>query len=252
MDYVPVFIANGFYKNRTEFMYKHVIFSRFSKFPKVDKYLDVETLIRHRKEIVVNMTFQKRTIAHNEVVWVPFDKAFVKQILSTRWNPFDFCPIQDAGGLCHVLRKAVNSDGRRIEAVEKILSAHPKVVIFYNYNYELDMLRAMAERLNIPCKEWNGKKHEPVPDDDQWVYLVQYTAGCEGWNCTQTDTMIFFSLNYSYRVMTQASGRIDRLNTPFTDLYYYQLCSHSGIDLAIRKAVLEKRVFNESMYVKHL
>ncbi len=252
LDYIPVFVANGFYRNRTDFIMQHVIFSRFSKFPKVDKYLNVDQLVRHRKSIVVNMTFKKQTKQHQEVVWVPFDRKFVKEIMMTRWNPFDFCPIQDAGGLCYVLRKAVNADARRIKAVEDILDGHPKVVIFYNFNYELGMLKEMASKLDILCKEWNGHRHEQVPDGDRWVYLVQYTAGCEGWNCTQTDTMIFYSLNYSYKVMTQASGRIDRLNTPYTDLYYYQLCSHSGIDLAIRKAILEKRTFNESMYAKQL
>ena len=252
MDYIPVFIANGFYRNRSEFVRNHVIYSRFSKFPKVDRYINVGQLMRHRRDIVVNMPYAKKTVPHDEWISVPFDRELVKLVISTRYDPYKDIPIQDAGGLCYVLRRAVNSDERRIEAVEKLLEDHPRAVIFYNFNYELDMLRAMAEKNGITCREWNGHIHEPIPDCDRWIYLVQYAAGAEGWNCTQTDTMIFYSLNYSYKCMTQSAGRIDRLNTPYTDLYYFHLYSKAGIDLAIRRAVNEKRDFNVSMFANRM
>lgn len=248
MDYIPVFVANGFYRNRSDFVRRHVIYSRFSKFPKVDRYVDIGTLVRQRRGIVVNMPYAKKTVPHDEWINVPYDKDLVKLVLSTRYDPYKDCPIQDAGGLCYVLRRAVNSDERRIETVERLMEEHPRAVIFYNFNYELEMLRAMAERLKLDCREWNGHVHEPIPDTEKWVYLVQYAAGAEGWNCTETDTMIFYSLNYSYKCMTQSAGRIDRLNTPYTDLYYYHLYSRAGIDLAIRKAVNEKRDFNVSLF----
>lgn len=250
MDYIPVFVANGFYRNRSDFLRQHVIYSRFSKYPKVDRYVDTARLIRCRREIVVNMPYAKKTVAHDEWTEVPFDKDLVKMILSTRWNPYEDGPIRDAGGLCYVLRRAVNSDPGRIDIVAGILEEHPRAVVFYNFNYELELLQKMADRMDIQRAEWNGHKHEPVPLSDRWVYLVQYAAGSEGWNCTQTDTMIFYSLNYSYKCMAQSAGRIDRLNTPFTDLYYFHLCSRAGIDLAIRRAIREKRNFNESLYAQ--
>ena len=252
MDYIPVFVANGFYRNRTAFLREHVIFSRFSKYPKVDHYVNTARLLRQRKEIVVNMPFAKKTVPHDEWVPVPFDRDLFKLILSTRYDPYKDEPIQDAGGLCYVLRRAVNSDERRVAAVIQLMAAHPRAVIFYNFNYELEALRDMAKMLNIPCAEWNGHKHEPIPKEDTWMYLVQYAAGAEGWNCVETDTMIFYSLNYSYKCMTQSAGRIDRLNTPFTDLYYFHLYSRSGIDLAIRRAINEKRDFNANLYTSRM
>ena len=245
-DYMNVFIANGYYRNPTDFREQHVIYSRFAKYPKIDRYVNLQKLERQRREIVVMMPFRKKTVPHAETVYIPYDKEMTKLICSSRWDPFKEEPIQDAGALCYVLRRAVNGDERRIEATEWILDIHPKAIIFYNFNYELEMLRKMAERMDIPCAEWNGHKHEKIPEGEKWVYLVQYTAGAEGWNCIETDTMIFYSQNYSYKCMAQARGRIDRMNTPFVDLYYYQLMSRSPIDLAIRRAISEKRTFNES------
>ena len=246
-DYANVFIANGFYRNLTDFRNQHIVYSRFTKYPKIDHYVGMGKLVQQRRQIVVPMHFEKKTVPHDETIYIPYDKELTRLICSTRWDPYKDEPIHDAGALCYVLRRAVNSDERRVEAVEGILTLHPKAIIFYNFDYELEALRRMSERMEIRCAEWNGHKHEPIPEaDEKWIYLVQYTAGAEGWNCVETDTMIFFSQNYSYKCMAQASGRIDRLNTPFTDLYYYHLMSRAPIDLAIRRAIKEKRTFNES------
>lgn len=249
-DYANIFIANGYYRNLTDFRNQHVVYSRFTKYPKIDHYVGLGQLLHQRREVVVNMEFEKKTVPHEETVYVPFDKELVKMILSVRWNPYKDEAIADAGALCNVLRHAVNGDERRIDAVEDILKIHEKAVIFYNFDFELEMLRKMAERLGIEAGEWNGHLHQPIPKGDRWVYLVQYTAGAEGWNCTETDTIIFYSQNYSYKCMVQSAGRIDRLNTPFTDLYYYHLLSRAPIDLAIRRAIKAKRNFNESMFAK--
>ena len=245
-DYANVFIANGFYRNLTDFRNQHIVYSRFTKFPKIDHYVGLGKLAQQRKQIVVPMPFARKTVPHDEVIYIPYDKELTRLICSTRWDPYKDQPVQDAGALCYVLRRAVNGDERRIEAVRGIMELHPKAIIFYNFDYELELLRKMAAQDELVCAEWNGHRHEPIPEGDRWIYLVQYTAGAEGWNCIETDTMIFYSLNYSYKCMAQASGRIDRLNTPFVDLYYYHLMSRSPIDLAINRAIKEKRTFNES------
>ena len=249
-DYVPVFIANGFYKNRTEFERDHVVWKRFAKYPQIDRYVGTGKLLRLRNDILVDMDFDRQTVAHHEDVYVKYDTTKYKDVMRSRWDPYKNEPIQQASGLCYVLRKIVNTDESRLVALLTILEKTPRAIIFYNFDYELELLRGLYYGEDVEIAEWNGHNHQPIPDSKKWVYLVQYTAGAEGWNCTKTDTIIFFSQNYSYKVMQQSAGRIDRLNTPFKDLYYYHLKTRSGIDLAISKALGEKKKFNELAYVK--
>ncbi len=249
LDYIPVFIANGFYKNRTEFMREHVVFSRVSKFPKVDRYINTGRLIRLRNSILINMDFRRQTVSHHEDVYVSYDISAYKEITKNRWNIWNNTPITNASELCYALRRIVNTDESRSVMLLEILEKHPKAIIFYNFDYELDILKNLGYQPNTQIAEWNGHKHQPIPESEKWVYLVQYTAGCEGWNCIKTDTVIFYSQNYSYKVMIQASGRINRLNTPYVDLYFYHLKSRSGIDLAISKALKAKKKFNEGKFI---
>lgn len=249
-DYIPVFIANGFYRNRTEFCNEHIVYSRFSKFPKIDRYINTGRLIRLRDRILVDMDFKRETIAHHEDIIVQYDIPKYKETMRNRWDPYNNEPITNASGLCYILRKIVNSDESRQMALMDILESRPKVIVFYNFDYELDILKGLHYGKDVQIAEWNGHSHQPIPTSKSWVYLVQYTAGCEGWNCIKTDTIVFYSQNYSYKVMAQAAGRIDRLNTPYTDLYYYHLKSRSGIDLAISKALKDKKKFNETRWVK--
>lgn len=249
-DYIPVFVANGFYKNKTEFISEHVVYSRFSKFPKIDRYLNTKRLIRQRDQILVNMDFERSTVSHHEDVYVRYDISTYKDTMRNRWDPYKNEPVKNASGLCYILRKIVNVDPSRQVALLEIFEKHPRMIVFYNFDYELDILKNLFYGTKVEIAEWNGHKHQPIPESKSWVYLVQYTAGAEGWNCIKTDTIVFYSQNYSYKVMQQSAGRIDRLNTPYIDLYYYHLKTRSGIDLAISRALSEKKKFNETKFVK--
>ena len=249
-DYIPVFLANGFYKNKTEFRREHLVYSMYTKYPKVERYINEGRLIRLRNSILVDMDFERHTIPHHEDIFVQYDIAKYKLAIRDRWDPYKNEPIQQASGLCYVLRRIVNEDETRQAALLELFEKHPKMIVFYNFDYELNTLKSMYFGEDVEVAEWNGHKHQPTPEGDKWVYLVQYTAGCEGWNCITTDTIVFYSQNYSYKIMHQSAGRIDRMNTPFTDLYYYHLKSRSGIDLAISKALKAKKKFNETRWAK--
>ena len=252
LDYIPVFIANGFYKSKSEFMKRHVVLSPYTKYPKVQRYLEVGRLIKLKEMILVDMEYAKPVEEHHEYIVCEYNKEKYFKVFDDRWDIFENKPIKNISGVFSLIRRVCNSDPSRIAETKKILSEHPKVIIFYNFDYELDILRNIAKKMGIEKGELNGYFHEPIPTTPQWVYLVQYAAGAEAWNCIETNTMIFYSQSYSWKATEQAAGRISRMNTPFSDLYYYHLTSKSPIDKAIEKCLRQKKTFNESRYSKKI
>ena len=246
LDYVPLFLANGFYKNKTEFYEEHVVWDRFARYPRVNRFVAVHRLEKLRRRILVDMPVVRHTVRNRIYVPIGYRVAEYNDIMKKRFDPYKQEPIASAGELCYVLRRCVNQDRDRLEAVRGILKKRSRIIVFYNFDYELEALRELADTCTV--KEWNGHKHEPVPDGDRWVYLVQYASGAEAWNCTVTDTIVFYSLNYSWKVMEQSEGRIDRMNTPFTNLWYYFLESESAIDQSIKASLARKKKFNEKVF----
>jgi len=250
MDYIPVFVANGFYKNRTEFKREHVVYRPYSKFPKVDRYVKISKLVRARNAILVEMPMVRRTQRNVHTIDVLHDETLSRRVKDERWHVYENRPLRNVAELFLVARKVVNSDSSRVSSVRKLLEDHPRLIVFYNFDYELELLRSLGT--DVTVAEWNGHKHQDIPEGDRWVYLVQYQAGAEGWNCVTTDTTVFYSLPYSYKVWWQAHGRTDRLNTPYDHLHYYMLLSFSWIDQMILKALNAKRSFNESAHARGL
>ena len=250
-DYMPVFIANGFYKNKTEFTREHCVYSRYSKFPQIERYINTGRLNRLRRIVLVDMPYEKPAEQHHFDIFCDYDKLAYKELCRTRFNIDTGEPIENASEFCYELRKICNSDISRINFVLDMHKKVDRIIIFYNFDYELEILLNAPYDDGVVVAQWNGHIHEEVPRKcSRWIYLVQYAAGAEAWNCILTDTMIFYSQNYSYKMTTQAAGRIDRLTTPYSDLNYYHLKSKSGIDLAISKSLSEKKKFNETKFDK--
>jgi hypothetical protein len=248
LDYIPVFIANGFYPNRTTFKREHVVYNSYSKFPKVDHYVNEGKLSRLRRSLLVHMKYERHTTRVAHTVEVSYDQEKFNRVANDRWNIYQDKPVESLAELFYTLRKVVYSDPSRLEAVREIIRKTPRVILFYNFDYELEMYRKLAKE--VPVAEWNGHKHEEIPNTDRWLYLVQYVSGAEGWNCTTTDTIVFSSLTYSYKVWHQAHGRTDRLNTPFKVLHYHKLMSNAWIDKAVANSLGEKHSFNETAYAE--
>ena len=82
IDYIPVFIANGFYKNRTQFYTRHVIWSRYTTYPKVDRYLEEDYLQKLKENIQIDMNVVKKTNQHHiKVMNQYFTILIMKEIL---------------------------------------------------------------------------------------------------------------------------------------------------------------------------
>lgn len=252
MDYLAIFIAHGFFRNKSDFIYQHVVPSRATRYFKVDHYVNTLPLQRYKDSITVDMPFNRKTVRNVVPMYAQYNKDLTITTMETRWNLFTEEPIKDVNEYCHLLRRIANTDSSRLLLLKEVMKKHDRVIVFYNFNYELDMLRDFAHDQKIPCYEWNGHVHDAVPLGEKWLYLVQYSAGAEAWNCVSTNAIFYYSLNYSYKIMEQTAGRIDRLNTPYTDLYYYVVLSHSVIDKAILRSLKGKRTFNEKRFVANL
>lgn len=251
-DYIPVFVANGYYKTRTQFLQTHAVYNTYANYPKIDRWVDTAKLHEFRDRVLVNVEYETHAKRHLKHIPVTYDGELWNTVRKKRWNPWEERPIQDAGELFRLMRRVVNQDTSRLSTLGNLLNTHPRLIVFYNFNYELDALRGFAQENGVTLAEWNGQKHMPIPKTDKWLYLVQYTAGSEGWNCIETDALIFYSLTYSYKQFEQAQGRIDRMDSPYTDLYYYVFRSDAEIDSAVWKALLRKQSFNEKAYMKRI
>ena len=250
MDWMCIFIANNFYRNKTDFVDQHVEYNPYSKFPQIRRYHKTDKLERFRRYLAVPMQDFRTTKLNRKYINADFDKDLYQTVVKTRFNPYTEEPIMNASEFTQVLRRIINtSERRRIHAKQEIMT-RDKVIVFYNYTYELDILKEICQELDRAYYQWNGQKHEAIPDAETWVYLVQYTAGAEGWNCITTDTILFYSLNYSYRIMEQSEGRINRVNTSFKNLYYVYLKSLASIDDAIERSIRSKKKFNERNWVE--
>lgn len=248
MDYLPVFLGNGFFKNKTEFTREHVKYARYAKFPKIEGYYNTQRLDRLRDRILVEMYYRHDIIINDEVIYCEYNTSLYRDTIRKRWDPYKQEPITQSSSLCYVLRRIVNSDQSRQVKLLEILESHSKAIIFYNFTYELEILRNLAYSEGVKIAEYNGELHQDIPSGEKWVYLCQYTAASEGWSCIRTNCVIFFSQNYSYKMMVQAAGRVNRVNTSYDELFYYYLKSRSGIDLAISKALKNKKKFNERKF----
>jgi hypothetical protein len=250
LDYAPVFIANGFYRNITEFKHEHVVYKNFRNFPQIDRFVGVKRLEELRDKILVDIPYERETERHHVYCVADYSRERYKRVWKERWNEFEDCPIETASELCQLLRRIVSTDLSRRTELEAILAMHDRMIIFYNYNYELELLREILREDGRETREWNGHQHDRLPEGEQWAYLVQYTAGAEGWNCTSTNVVVYWSMNYSYKIMEQSAGRIDRLNTEYRDLWYYYLTSKAPIDLRVKAAVAEKKTFSEAAFAR--
>jgi hypothetical protein len=250
LDYIPLFVAKGYYRNRTDFTEQHIIWSFNGRYRKVRGFFGVRHLERLRSEIIVEMPLERHTQRHLVTRPVLFDRATFDMVWKRRWNIYEGKPLIDVAEMHRIGRKVVNSDPSRLEEIVELGATHPRMIIFYNFDYELELLRTLMPKMDICVAEWNGHRHEPIPETERWLYLVQYQAGAEAWNCTATDTIVYYSLTYSHKLFEQSQGRIDRLDTHFDDLYYYILISDSRIDKLIWKALVAKKSFHEAKNIK--
>ena len=152
-DYIPVFMANGFYRTKTEFIEEHVKYKPFMPYPMIDRYVNTRKLEYLKQKILVDMDYHSPASEIFIEVPVQYDRETYMNIVRRRWDPFKNEPILNSSEYCALLRKVINSDKSRLEAVIGLCERHDKIIIFYNFDYELELLHHLLEENNIHYSE---------------------------------------------------------------------------------------------------
>lgn len=246
-DYATVLIANGFVRNRTTWYDEYCVTKSQPFFHIVDhKNKDVIDMMIRR--IFIKMDYQSDKKRIERVIPIQARSAGEeKEILMTHKAPGAQMPFTTFAAAIAYVRMNCYDKSKKTEALRKIIEKHKKIIVFYNFLSEKLEIERAAIDANVTINFYNGQRHDPIPDTDEWVYGVQYNSGAEAWNCITTNAMVFYSPNYSYKTMEQAHGRIDRVNSPYECLYYYMLLNELNIDNKVMNALSSKKDFNEKM-----
>lgn len=134
----------------------------------------------------------------------------------------------------------------KLSAFEDLLeSTNDRLIVFYNFNSELERLKEICEKFDKPTSEVNGAKHDLTNynDCDNSVTLVQYQAGSMGINLQLSNKIIYFTPPLSSELFEQSKKRIHRIGQNHPCFYYQLKC---GIEekiygtLAMRKDYTDK------------
>ena len=139
-DYIPVFIANGFYKNRSDFLRRHAVYYYNTTYPRFEVKLETGRLIHLRKEILVNMDYKPPTQQHHIDILCEYDSVLYKAIWSKRWDPYKDKPVENPSELFYLIRRVVNSDESRGSEVIDIVKDKHRAIIFYNFDFFLNKI----------------------------------------------------------------------------------------------------------------
>ena len=128
-----------------------------------------------------------------------------------------------------------------------------RVVVFYNYNAELEQLKQLLERLDRPYSEYNGHRKDlrAFQESSEGVVLANYGSASTGINdFVIASTMVMYSLTTSYIDFEQAKKRIDRIGQTKKPLFYF-LIMKGTIDARVYHSLQEGKDFDERMYAEH-
>lgn len=223
---------------------------------KVTGYKNEERLVRKMKELgcdflktddVIDLPDQR--FIRIDVPMSEYYRKFAKVNIITAFGR-DFVGDTVFGDLTAKRQLAAAYSRAKLEAFGDLLDGTSKrLVVFYNFDVELEGLTAELEKRYRPYGVLNGKAHDLSPffDTDDGVALIQYQSGAMGVNLQQADTCIYFSPPLASSLFEQSKKRIHRVgqDKPCT---YYELVSKGTVEEKIYDTLAMRRDYTEKLF----
>lgn len=223
---------------------------------KVTGYKNEERLVRKMKELgcdflktddVIDLPDQR--FIRIDVPMSEYYRKFAKTNVITAFGR-DFVGDTVFGDLTAKRQLAAAYSRAKLEAFGDLLDGTSKrLVVFYNFDVELEGLTAELEKRYRSYGVLNGKAHDLLPffDTDDGVALIQYQSGAMGVNLQQADTCVYFSPPLASSLFEQSKKRIHRVgqDKPCT---YYELVSKGTVEEKIYDTLAMRRDYTEKLF----
>ena len=138
----------------------------------------------------------------------------------------------------------------KLQAFEDLISStQDRLLVFYNFNNELEILKNIAIKLEKPISEFNGevKNLSNYENEENSVTFIQYQAGSMGLNLQKANKIIYFTLTETSELFEQSKKRIHRIGQEKTCFYYLLICENS-IEESILKSLEIKKDFTDDLF----
>lgn len=223
---------------------------------KVTGYKNEERLVRKMKELGCDFLKTDDVIDLPDQLFIRIDvpmsehyRKFAKVNIITAFGR-DFVGDTVLGDLTAKRQLAAAYSPAKLEAFGDLLDGTSKrLVVFYNFDVELEGLTAELENRHRPYGVLNGKAHDLSPffDTDDGVALIQYQSGAMGVNLQQADTCVYFSPPLASSLFEQSKKRIHRVgqDKPCT---YYELVSKGTVEEKIYDTLAMRRDYTEKLF----
>lgn len=247
----------GFTKGITEFKKKYCDIQTYKGFPEIVGYWRIPELEKQWRSIAKPLSRENATELPERTFYNIKLKAprIYFEYLVDRKNEQGVL-LDNPSKLAHALRQSLAKN--KIDRLDEILSStSDNVVVFYNYELELQLIKEMLAKKHKDKMmfEQNGHKHE-IPPKEAWervhnsVTLAHYKSGATGVEMQYANITIYYSPTYSYAEYEQSKGRTHR-NGQTKKCIYYRFYSVGTIEKNIWECIAQKKDFSEKLWIKN-